>query len=142
MNHRLRSKILLFLYLCGALLPARAVEEAWKLPEVWRHYAEHCASEPQLSLLQFLQQHYGRDYAEHRTQHDHTQLPGKGDHHGHNCVLHVQTAFVLPVLVFLEPSPTVGPLSAHAVFSYHFTFLKAVDFGIWQPPKTAIGSFS
>jgi hypothetical protein len=68
---------LIGLFGLGACFPGTDVEEVMKLPALVTHYAEHYAqSNGQTSLVEFLQQHYGKEAAKnHIGNHNHDNLP-------------------------------------------------------------------
>jgi hypothetical protein len=123
--------ILLLIFLFGAFVPVQAKEELVKLSYLFDHYKEHKIETPGVTFFQFWKMHYGEDFAQHQTDHDHSKLPGKA-HCNH--LLHA------PVLVAFQdfqtltpPQPIIGEAS-RPIFqdqSYHFSLPS----DIWQPPR-------
>ncbi|MBK9017721.1 MAG: hypothetical protein IPM82_28790 [Saprospiraceae bacterium] len=124
------ANILLILFLFSALVPVQAKEELAKLSALLDHYKEHKAETPNLTFFQFYKMHYGEDFAQHQSDHDHSNLPMK-----HQCE-HVH----LPSLALI-PQPIINPLQQpellkgnRPVFndqSYSFSLPQ----DIWQPPR-------
>jgi len=124
------AKFLLFLFLFSALLPAQAKEELAKLPELLEHFKEHQAETPGIAFFQFWKMHYGEDFAQHQSDHDHSNLPMK-----HHCE-HVH-AYALALLPQPCLNPSISQVSTNGnqpVFidqSYSFSLPN----DIWQPPR-------
>ncbi len=128
----MRKTIAIFLlsvFLFSALVPVQAQEELTKLPSLLEHFQEHKIETPGLTFLEFLKIHYGEEFAQHRSAHDHSDLPGKNSCHH----LHAPAIAVLPAVAFAAPnlqvSVAVQPLFADQ--SYEFTLFH----DIWQPPR-------
>ena len=121
---------LLTLFLYSALVPTQVKEELAKLPTLLEHFGEHKIHTPELTFLAFLEMHYGEDFAQHRSAHDHCNLPGKSTSHQ----LHAPALAVLPEVV-ISASSTPQVAMYRPVFadqSYDFILLH----DIWQPPRT------
>ena len=120
---------LLVLFLFSALLPVPVKEELAKLPSLLEHFQEHKLETPELGFLQFLQIHYGAEFASHHSAHDHSDLPMKSscDH------VHLSAPLVLPgpaIPKFCSIAATVQ-LPHFSDQVYHFLLLH----DIWQPPQ-------
>jgi hypothetical protein len=117
------------LFLFSALVPVQAKEELAKLPELIEHFREHKAETPGLTFLQFIELHYGEKFAQHRSAHDHSQLPMKTVHDH----VHAPAVVMLPMPAWSAPAPP-AQLADQPIFadqSYSFILLH----DIWQPPR-------
>ncbi|MCB0518536.1 MAG: hypothetical protein H6577_10165 [Lewinellaceae bacterium] len=120
---------LLTLFLFSALVPVQVQEELAKLPTLLKHFDEHKIQTPDLSLFAFLEMHYGEEFAQHRSAHDHSKLPGKGacNH------LHAPAPAVLPVAILTTASTPVAVAKQPVLSDQSYTFILPHD--IWQPPR-------
>lgn len=120
---------LLLIFLFGSLVPGKAQEELAKLPVLLQHYGEHDAQSPGNTFFQYLQLHYGNQFAQHRPEHDHSGLPMK------SSVSHAPAPALadLPAIgaVHFQLRPTVENTPIYIDQNYFFLSLP----GIWQPPK-------
>jgi len=134
--NRLTGISLLFVYLFAVLVPASVKDELGKLDQLIAHYIEHKAETPELSFFSFIQLHYGEEFAEHQSDHNHADLPGKeSPDHAHalacGCYLpalpaQCALAFGLPAFAKHIPFPAGDQLISSLYAS-----------GIWQPPRQA-----
>lgn len=101
-----------------------------KLPRLAEHYQEHRNKSPEVSLLDFLNLHYGSEAASHdQEEHqEHTGLPFKSA----DCTF-THTVIVLP----LFKAPQIATLESNVTYSnfYDSTFLSEFSESIWQPPR-------
>jgi hypothetical protein len=115
-----------------AVVPVGEMTELLKLPELVHHYQAHRQKDQSLSLIAFINLHYGNVESHENESHNHDRLPFSG-HHQHNCQLH-QLVYTLPEQV---SSPVVFPsrleLNESPVL---LTSLQSVA-TIWQPPRSA-----
>jgi hypothetical protein len=119
----------LFLFLFGALVPGQAQEELTRLPVLWKHYQVHKTECPSTTFYQFLQLHYGKDFAQHRTAHDHSKLPMKsGDNHLH---LLGPVDLPKPIVTVLQSVPIINQPIVFKDQAAPQSFLS----DIWQPPR-------
>lgn len=127
---RLTAILLLPIFLFGALVPVQAQEELTKLSSLLEHFQEHKLETPELTFFTFLKMHYGEEFANHRSAHDHSELPMKTAHNH----AHVPVPVVLPSFDFFVPKApaSIGRQLVFADQSYSFTF----PHDIWQPPKS------
>ena len=122
------SYSLLFLFLFGALVPGQTQEELTRLPVLWKHYQIHKSQSP-TSFLEYLALHYGKDFAQHSTAHDHSKLPMKsGDNHLH---LPSPTDLPKPIMVSFQALSFLKTTPSFKDHTYSFLLL----YDIWQPPK-------
>lgn len=130
MKRQALSYSLLFLFLFGALVPGQAQEELARLPMLWKHYQVHKAQSPDTTFYQYLQLHYGKDFAQHRTAHDHSKLPMKsGDSH-----LHATVPADLPKSIEIVLQ-TVLTSNQPIIFKDQAA-PKSFLADIWQPPRS------
>ena len=126
---KLTAIFLLPVFLFGALVPVQAQEELTKLSSLLEHFQEHQIETPELTFLQFLNIHYGEEFAQHRSAHDHTSLPMKTAHNH----MHTPAPAVLPMAV-LNASNLPATVANQPVFAdQSYTFILLHD--IWQPPR-------
>ena len=127
-------KILLFIYLFAALTPQQLKTSFAKLPFLIQHFQKHQQEQSTASLAEFIFEHYGEGFAKHSTEHNHSQLPGKGEHSS-SQTFETLKAFLTSLpstpfqLVSSFRSPKVG-------FMQTSTLLPSAHLSsIWQPPK-------
>ncbi|MCF8246925.1 MAG: hypothetical protein K9J37_18535 [Saprospiraceae bacterium] len=129
MKHQALSYSLLFLFLFGSLVPGQTQEELTRLPILWKHYQVHKSQAP-TSSLEYLELHYGKDFAQHSSEHDHSKLPMKsGDHHLHAPA---PTDLPQPTLVCFQALPFLKIAPSFNDQAYYLLLL----YDIWQPPKS------
>lgn len=134
--HRSFANILLLLHLFSAVVPAQVKDVFAKLPDLAGHYQKHLAEDPQTGMVEFLAMHYGEAFTQHRSDHDHHNLPGKDDPHHHTGVC-ACASFALPI-----PAPFLALALALPESDLHATFFQEQNLrlsshlsSIWQPPK-------
>ncbi|MCU0345614.1 MAG: hypothetical protein MUC59_01640 [Saprospiraceae bacterium] len=130
MKNQIRSYFLLFLFLFGMLVPGQAQEELTRLPALLQHFQAHKSQHPTTSFVDYLQLHYGDDFAQHRSAHDHSKLPMKsGDHH-----LHAPVPVVLPkpIEIILQ----AVPIGTQPIVFKDQAAPKSFLTDIWQPPRS------
>lgn len=121
---------LIALFLFSALVPAQAQEELAKLPTLLKHFKEHKTQTPELGFFTFLKMHYGEDFDQHQSAHDHSELPGKSE-----CQhLHAPAPAVLPVAAMAAPAPLQTEVYQPVFADQSYAFILLHD--IWQPPRT------
>lgn len=101
-----------------------------KLPKLVEHYQEHLKKSPEVSLLDFLNLHYGSEAERHdREEHQkHTSLPFKSS----DCTF-THTVIVLPIFKTLEITSNISEVT-YSNF-YHSAFSSSFSHSIWQPPR-------
>ncbi len=130
----LLPRFLLIVFLFQVLTPHTWKEEIAHLPGLIQHFNEHKLEEPDLSLVDFLSLHYGSAYANHKSEHNHSKLPGK-DHQDHaQCTMSVLD--FAPALLQLLPLNLSASFEYTDVFSAHRVFTSTYFHAIWQPPKS------
>jgi hypothetical protein len=118
------------LFLFSALVPAQAKEELAKLPALLEHFEEHQLETPGICFFQLWKMHYGEDFAQHQSDHDHTKLPGKG----HCDHLHAPVLVAFQSLQTLTQAPSsIGEASRPLFQDQSYSFSLPCD--IWQPPR-------
>ena len=133
MNSKLGA-FLLAVQLIAAVAPVPLKMEFGKMDHLIRHYIEHRQEVPAISFFDFLSLHYGKAYDFHQDDHQHSNLPGKGDaEHAHailcTCVFpdlpqNFELNIRLPQFTSLAHLPKVtDPVSS------------LLSSGIWQPPR-------
>lgn len=129
-NQHIRSYFLLFLFLFGMLVPGQTQEELTRLPILWQHFQEHKSELSGTSFYDFFQQHYGKDFAQHRSAHDHSKLPLKsGDNHLHSPA---PVDLPKPSELALQTPPTTNQRIVFIDQAAPQSFLS----DIWQPPRS------
>jgi hypothetical protein len=118
------------LFLFGMLVPGQTQEELTRLPMLWHHYQLHKSQSPATSFAEYLQQHYGKDFVQHRSAHDHSELPMKsGDGH-----LHTPAPADLPKPI--EIVQQAVPTSNQPIFFKDQAAPQSFLSDIWQPPRS------
>jgi hypothetical protein len=132
--NRTAGILFLLLYLFVSLVPAGVKEELAKCAQLIEHFHEHRAETPDLSFFNFLALHYGEAFAEHRSDHNHSDLPGKtSQSHSHVMACSCSVP-ALPASVHwqITPPQTVVQTPAPGDETLH-SYLRSS--GIWQPPR-------
>lgn len=130
MKRRFLSFTLLFLFLFGTLVPGQTQEELTRLPVLWKHYQLHKEQSHDATFYQYLQLHYGSDFAQHRTAHDHSNLPMKsGDNHLHAPV---PVDLLRPAEMELR---LISVSNEPIVFKDQIT-PQSFGYDFWQPPRS------
>jgi hypothetical protein len=111
------------------------LEELAKLPALMAHYQTHLQEDPGTTFSAFLSQHYGKDYAQHRHQHDHSKLPGKAKHHDSCVHLSMPGGLVLPYNLELAVKLAWEEPLHSSVFTQDQVLHSAYLSCIWQPPR-------
>ena len=128
------AKILLLFYLFAALTPQQLKSALVKLPFLIQHYQEHQQEEDNTSFTSFIIEHYGEGFAKHSSEHNHSQLPGKGEHSN------AQAFETIKAFLTLLPSALFDPLSNLLLKAVRFVQITHLPpsahlSSIWQPPK-------
>lgn len=124
------AKFLLVLFLFSALVPAQAKEELAKLPDLLEHYKAHKLEDPSIGFLAFYKMHYGADFAQHQTDHDHSGLPMK-----HHCDhVHAPALALLPQQCF-NPSISLVSINGNQPVFIDQSYSFSLPNDIWQPPR-------
>lgn len=128
------SKILLPLYLFAALTPQQLRISISKLPFLVQHFNQHVQEEKNTSLTAFIIEHYGKGFAKHSSEHNHSQLPGKGEHNSAHSIENIKAFLtVLPSTPF---KPTQYFSKETTRFIQTSQLLPSAHLSsIWQPPK-------
>jgi len=100
-----------------------------KIPELIEHYAKHLEESENMSLVEFIHQHYTEEHATEDASHNHCSLPFKTHEQGsivfHFIFLHdlgqSLNSFSVAENVYLNPENSVSASN----------FLSS----IWQPPQ-------
>lgn len=115
-----------------AVVPGGEMTELLKLPELVHHYQAHRQTNQSLSLLEFINLHYGTMESHENESHNHEKLPF-GGHHQHNCQLH-QVVYTLPDPI-APPSVISSPAEPNG-WPIQLSPFQTVT-SIWQPPRHA-----
>lgn len=122
---------LLIVFAYTSLVPMKVQEAVRALPNLLEHFEEHLEENPQLTLMEFWELHYGSEYNEHKSDHDHSKLPCK-DHnccHVHSMVLAVVVENQFPLQVPSDASGAIHHIDEEMLPS-------SLVHNIWQPPKS------
>ncbi len=126
--------LLLAAYTFAVLVPPSFKEELGKLEHLLRHYQEHRAETPDMSLFSFLKMHYGEQFAAYSADHNHNDLHRKtSQNHTHavtcDCsVFELACPFDWSLQIPIPQRYTLFPTEENLLST-----LRAS--GIWQPPK-------
>lgn len=122
---------LLTLFVFSSLVPVKVQEAVKALPDLLEHYAEHLEENPDLTIIEFWELHYGSEYNQHQKDHDHSKLPGKN----HSCC-HVHSM----VLAAIGQSSYGPHIPLNSAGDIHLVDEEALPsphvHNIWQPPKS------
>jgi len=116
------------LILICILNPSIKLDELFKIPHLLEHFKEH----PELSFVEYLQEHYNENHAEHKKSdsHDDGCLPFQNN----NCFC--QTVLVLNIVIINTislPEPAQKILKRNQGSSFFVTSEYLSN--IWHPPK-------
>jgi hypothetical protein len=124
---------LFFIFSLTTLVPATILNGMGKIAYLIEHYKEHKAENADISFWAFLDLHYGSDFQNHQTAHDHSKLPLKNTP---NATIN----FVL-FSDFYQPSLNISYKSS-VVFekkqvmpSFNQNAVSRSLTDIWQPPR-------
>jgi hypothetical protein len=108
------------------------LEWGFHVRELMSHYKEHQQLQDGLTFCDFLAEHYGGNKEAHETEHDHSELPFKGEHQHHILSFSLQ---LIPneILSFELSNPTKVPSDLIAEIPHFLTADLIVD--LWQPPR-------
>jgi hypothetical protein len=134
MNRGLTLILSLYLTLM-ALLPPAVLDECAKLPQLWEHYQFHRQDHPELSLMAFLDLHYGAGSTDHQRKHDHSKIPFKSPAHCIHAVWIGSLLPPLPVMWLRAVGLLVSTLLNPANFHYAARNGICPPSGCWHPPK-------
>lgn len=112
---------------------AKGQELIRHLGDITDHYQEHVATDPGLSVNDFLALHFGDLQQQHQSEHDHSNLPFQDDHH-HNLVI----SGLLVTLPAVNILPTLPGREAHVSGQGQDPswIMSELTYEIWQPPRT------
>ena len=124
---------LLFSYFFSAILPQEDLQELAKITDLIAHYQEHSEENPDISLIEFWNLHYGKDATNHHTQDTgcHNKLPFKNHHHTDITFVTANIDlphFSLPINLRFQGKKYLFPI-------YNDIESNARLSDIWQPPK-------
>lgn len=125
------SILLLVIFSYSALVPGRIKDVVADLPGLVEHFYEHKAENPSITVAEFWEMHYGKGYAQHKKDHDHSKLPGKEScchHHGGTQLATVEIESQARIVVF------EGSSSLYSAPEYYLPSPYVQE--IWHPPKT------
>ncbi|MBK8555648.1 MAG: hypothetical protein IPL65_07700 [Lewinellaceae bacterium] len=128
------SCFLAFIYLLVAITPMQIREELDKLPQLVEHFQQHQLDEAGLTFSKFWSLHYGTGFTKHANSHDHSELPGKSNHHHVlSCSCSIMALPATAVAVVLFPPTEADHSATHVALpllpSSHLS-------EIWQPPRS------
>jgi hypothetical protein len=133
--HRIFATTLLFLHLLSAVVPAPVKDVFAQLPALAGHYQTHMLEDPKTGLFEFFSMHYGEAFAQHRSDHNHENLPGKNEHqHTGICACAIPALPVSVPFLTLVPELPEGGAGAE-LFQEQNLFPSSHLSSIWQPPR-------
>jgi hypothetical protein len=126
---RIVAILLLGLTLLGNIMDLRDLA---KVPRLAEHYQEHRKKSPDVSLLEFLNLHYGSEADQHdKEEHEqHKGLPFKSPDCTFTHTLTIITQFNGPVITSSTSSITYSN-------TYRSAFSNEFSQSIWQPPRNS-----
>jgi len=105
------------------------MHELLKVPHLLSHYVEHTSQSKEISLVDFLKEHYNGSQNNHTDDHkDRGCLPFQGKEHVNpitNLMLQNSTD-----LVFLRAS-----VQENFIVLFQENFISSFNGSVWQPPK-------
>lgn len=103
-----------------------------KLPVLVEHFSEHKAKDSNLSLIDFLSNHYAQDDDHDGDEEQEMKLPFKS-HDG--CINSIVSESVPSSVYYLPAKPVYSESKSYSNYSEQF-LTSAYLSSIWQPPKS------
>ncbi len=125
------QRLIAILFLFSFLFSGTEMHELFKIPHLFSHFIEHTTESKEISLLDFLKEHYnGTENSHHDTHKDKGCLPFQGKEHVNpmNTLILNNTS----VIVFQK---TIAEESK--VILFQEKFISSFNGTVWQPPKIA-----
>jgi hypothetical protein len=127
------ATLLLAFFLLTTFVPSAVWQAFGQLADLKTHFEEHKKEDPTLSFFAFLTLHYGEDFKNHASQHDHSKLPLKHSTPSVSTII----ASISPVETwFFTPISHTFRIEKHTT-NFHFSqsFASQDLTTIWQPPR-------
>jgi hypothetical protein len=128
---RLMQRLIALIFLISFLFSGTEMHELLKVPHLLSHYAEHALESKEISLVDFLKEHYNSVETSHHDSHkDKGCLPFQGKEHVNpmNTLILNSTA----IIVFQKTISQENKVNSVAKF-----FISSFHGTVWQPPKIA-----
>lgn len=123
---------LLIIFSLTTLVPSTLWSDMGKIANLIEHFQEHKKEDSSISFWSFIGLHYGSDFQQHQTAHDHSKLPLKNTHPSVNALILLSDINQPPLNILLE-SATPEKKQVMPSFNQHFISRNLTD--IWQPPR-------
>ena len=123
---------LLIIFSLTTLVPSTLWSDMGKIVNLIEHFQEHKKEDSSISFWSFIGLHYGSDFQQHQTAHDHSKLPLKNTHPSVNALILLSDINQPPLNILLE-SATPEKKQVMPSFNQHFISRNLTD--IWQPPR-------
>ena len=122
----------LIIFSLTTLVPSTLWSDMGKIVNLIEHFQEHKKEDSSISFWSFIGLHYGSDFQQHQTAHDHSKLPLKNTHPSVNALILLSDINQPPLNILLE-SATPEKKQVMPSFNQHFISRNLTD--IWQPPR-------
>ncbi len=123
------QRVIAIVFLFSFLFSGTEIHELFKVPHLLSHYVEHASESKEISLLDFLKEHYnGTENSHHDTHKDKGCLPFQGKDHVNpmnNLILNKTTIIVFQKTITEQ----------NQVISFHENSISSFNGSVWQPPK-------
>lgn len=115
------------------LFSVSQVNELLKMPILVTHFMEHQQENSNLTLWDFLCEHYAHGEVFDADYDKDMKLPFKSNHSGCSCSSII--TFLEPIPIFAFESKTFSKSYKKPSFGCTFSFISNYQSSIWQPPK-------
>lgn len=123
---------LLIIFSLTTLVPSTLWSDMGKIANLIEHFQEHKKEDSSISFWSFIGLHYGSDFQQHQTAHDHSKLPLKNTHPSVNSLI-LLSDINQPTLNILLESAIPEKEQVTPSLNQHFISRNLTD--IWQPPR-------
>lgn len=123
---------LLLIFSLTTLVPSTIWGDISKIANLIEHYQEHKKEDSSISFWSFIALHYGSDFQNHQTAHDHSKLPLKNTHPSVTALI-LLSDINQPLLSL--SFKWVAPEKKQLIPSFNLHFISRNLTDIWQPPR-------
>ncbi len=124
-------RLIAFIFLFSFLFSGTEMHELFKIPHLLAHYIEHSSESKEISLLDFIKEHYnGAENLHHDTHKDKGCLPFQGKEH-----INPMNTLILSNTIIMVFQKSI--LQENKVISFYKSSVSSFHGSVWQPPKIA-----
>ena len=123
------QRVIAIIFLFSFLFSGTEMHELLKIPHLLSHYVEHAQESKEISLINFLKEHYnGAENSHHDTHKDKGCLPFQGKEH-----VNPMNTLILNSTTIIVFQKVKSP--EKKVISFPKNFISSFNGSVWQPPK-------